>query len=736
MNTIWLRSFKLSLLLIACMPASALAQSFVGSKQCEACHEQAYASWTESHHYQAMLPATPENVAGNFSDQTFEYGGVTSRFYRKGGKYFVETDNRLGELQEFEIAYTFGFYPLQQYLVPFEDGRLQALSIVWDSRPQSQGGQRWIHLYPGEPVTHEDAVHWTGSLQNWNSRCAVCHSTGLEKNYSGTTDRYNTSWEEVNVACEACHGPASGHVDWTTGDQQEAGRGFSFSLADSGAFAPVGDHSSGTMRRVDGKQPTVQVETCAACHSRRSEIAHYQAGQPFNDQYRLTLVEPGMYFPDGQINDEVYVYGSFIQSKMHQAGVVCTNCHDPHSNRLLANDNSLCAQCHSASVFDRPEHHHHAADNAGSACVNCHMPAKTYMVVDDRRDHSFRIPEPRLTLALGVPNSCNQCHQDQDAQWAADALASWGVSRDVRAGHAAILNAAWSGQPGALPGLLALANQPAQPAMLRASAILAAQNYPSQEALAGIQQLLLTEDPLLKASAVRAMDWVPEAQRYAMLRDLISDKSRAVRLAVARQLSGIPADQLPPASAAELKTLWQEYLESLQLNADMPEDQMNLGLFFSSTGDMVAAEKAYRRALQLAPAYVPAMLNLADLYRANGLDPQAEPLLLRAIKMAPGQASVQHAMGLLRIRQGDMAKALPHLEIAARDVPINARYNYVYSVALWEAGKRGQAVTNLESVLQTYPGDRDLVSALASYYQQLGEVEKLRLLQERYAPAN
>ena len=682
-----------------------------------------------------MLPATAENVLGNFSDQTFEYGSVTSRFYRDGDRYLVQTDNAKGELQEFEIAYTFGFYPLQQYLVPFDDGRLQALNIVWDSRPGAEGGQRWVHLYPGDPVTHADRVHWTGAFQNWNSRCAVCHSTDLQKNYSGAANSYKTTWAEINVACEACHGPASAHLEWAGGDQEADDKGFPFSLDDRGIFEPAQGLSTRTFSRTDQKRPQVQVQTCAACHSRRGEISAYAAGQPFYDQYQLALLEPPLYYPDGQIDDEVYVYGSFLQSKMHRAGVVCTNCHEPHSNRVRANDNSLCTQCHVSAVFDKPEHHHHQQGSAGAACVNCHMPVNTYMVVDDRHDHSFRVPEPRLTLALGTPNTCNQCHEDKDAQWSLDALSSWGVSSKVRAGHAAVLNSAWSGQTAALPGLLALANQAANSSILRSSAMLATQYYPSQETLALIPQWLASDDPLVRASVIRSMDWVPVAQKYALLRDYISDDSKAVRMAVARQLSSFPADQLPPEYSAEIKTLWQEYVNSMLLNMDMPEEQMNLGVFYSATGDFVAAEKAYRHALKLSPAYIPALLNLADLYRANGLEQQAEPLLLRAIELAPAEASVQHAMGLLRIRQGSLEDALPYLQAAARTEPGNYRYSYVYAVGLWETGSREQAVAELEASLAGSPGNRDLVSALASYYQQLGEEEKLRLLMEQYAPA-
>jgi len=732
-------------LILTLLPQFATAQTYVGSGECESCHAEAYSLWKGSHHYQAMLPATEENVVGDFSGQSFEYAGITSRFYQRDGKYFVETDNAKGEMQEFEIAYTFGFYPLQQYLVPFPDGRYQALNIVWDSRPKDESGQRWVHLYPDipgssePPVTHDDPVHWTGAFQNWNSRCAVCHSTDLQKNYSVASNSYKTSWEEINVACEACHGPASMHMEWAGGDRQATDKGFSFSLNDRGAFGPTqtavaNGESLRTFARLDGKRPTVQVETCAACHSRRSELADFHPGKPFDDQYRLSLIQPGLYHPDGQINDEVYVYGSFLQSKMHQSGVVCTNCHEPHSNAVRMDNNQLCTQCHVSTVFDRPEHHRHKAESEGASCVACHMPVKTYMVVDDRHDHSFRIPEPRLTLEQGIPNTCNQCHKDKDAQWALTALGSWGIASGPRISDAAVLNAAWSGQLAALPGLLALANESTKPAILRASATLATQNFPSQEALTALQQSLSSDETLVRTAAVQSMDWVPVAQRYAMLRDLITDRSKSVRLAVARQLSAFPADQLPGGSKTELEAVLQEYLQSMMHNADMPEEQMSMGMYHTLKDDPVAAEKAYRMSLKLSPGYVPAMLNLADLYRSNGMDKQAEPLLRNAVRLAPQEAPAHHALGLLLIRENRIDEAVAELKLASEAAPYNARYSYVYAVGLWESGQKNQAVRVLETALGRQPGNRELVSALASYYQQLGQTEKLRLLQQQYTP--
>ncbi len=710
--------------------AAAEAAEYGGSQSCESCHAQEVQAWKSSHHYQAMLPASEESVLGDFSGASFTYGGITSRFFRRDGRYFVETDNANGELQEFEIAFTFGFKPLQQYLIAFPDGRYQALNIVWDTRSREAGGQRWIHLYPDpdNPVTHRDRVHWTGSFQNWNSRCASCHSTGLEKHYDSRTDRYQTTWKEVNVACEACHGPASAHLEWAESDRESTDRGFAISLADRGVFGPRDAGSAPTMVRLDGQRPLRQVESCAACHARRSEMADHAPTAPFSDQYRLALIEPGLYHPDGQVEEEVYVYGSFLQSRMHAEGVVCTNCHEPHSNEVYYDDNRLCTQCHAAQTFDRPEHHRHVPDQPGSACVDCHMPATTYMVVDDRRDHSFRVPEPRLSTELGIPNACNRCHSDRTAEWANQALESWGADRAVRAGHAAVLAAAWSGRSTVLPELLALVRDEGKPAIIRASAVLASRNFPSRETLDAVQQLLAADNALLRQAAVRSLDWLPPAERYALLRDLVTDSSKAVRMEVASQLEGLPTAQLPPIAGQPVEALLAEYFQMLSHNSDMPEEQINLAQLQAARGNPVAAEQAYRTALKLSPQFTPAMVNLADLYRANGLDQKAKPLLQQAIEIAPEQAPAHHAMGLLLVREGELGQAVPSLEKAARIEPLTDRYTYVYAVALWETGQREQAVEELEAALRRLPGNRDLTSALAAYYQQLGETEKLQEL--------
>ena len=168
-------------------PASAIA-TYVGSDACASCHRGEADRWGKSQHKVAMQHATETSVLGDFNDAGFDYFGIHSKFFRRDGKFLVETDGQDGKLATFAVKYTFGIDPLQQYLVEFPDGRLQALPIAWDTRPKDKGGQRWFHLYPDEPIRHDDVLHWTRLNQNWNFMCAECHSTGVRKNYDAAED--------------------------------------------------------------------------------------------------------------------------------------------------------------------------------------------------------------------------------------------------------------------------------------------------------------------------------------------------------------------------------------------------------------------------------------------------------------------------------------------------------------------------------------------------------------------
>lgn len=697
------------------LAGTARAADYAGSGTCADCHAQAYRSWQSSMHKQAMEKASEGSVLGDFDNARFEHFGVTSTFFRKGGEYFVRTDNARGELQEFRIAFTFGAYPLQQYLIGFDDGRYQALSVAWDSRPAAQGGQRWFHLYPDEAIPHTDPLHWTGAFQNWNSRCASCHSTNLEKRYDPASDTYQTTWSEINVACEACHGPGSAHLAWAAGDASISNRGLTVDLAERRAWQPG---AKPTPVNASQTPPHRQLEVCAGCHSRRQELGQAHAGAHFLDQYSPQLLTEGLYFPDGQIEDEVYVYGSFTQSRMHAAGVVCSNCHEPHGLTLRAEGNTLCTQCHETATFDAREHHHHTPGSAGAQCANCHMPERTYMVVDPRRDHSFRVPQPILGDLLGTPNACQGCHADRDNSWAQQQLARWYGHQPMRDQHATALAIARANNPAAIDTLVEFARDDDVATIVRATATLESGRFSSPAVVQNAIQQLYADEGLLRIAGVRALDRLPANQRYQLLEPLIADPLKAVRTAVAAALADVPPHNLRPPQRAALEALFAEYLQTLSFSADMPSGQLNLGLFQTARGQRQAALKAYRHALKLSPRYVPALLNLADLYRSMGQDEKAQPLLEDAIRYAPDQAPAYHSLGLLLVRQKHLSRALPHLQRAAMLDPGAARYAFVYGVALHSSGQQEAAIEVLEDAAEAHPHDRQIQGALQAYRQQ------------------
>lgn len=715
----------------AAAPSPVSSENWIGAAACKQCHTEEYKAWTGSHHDLAMQVVSDSSVLGDFNNTYFDYGDIRTQFSRRDGEYWVNTDGPEGKLQDYKVEYVFGIHPLQQYLLALPGGRLHALNVAWDSRTKEEGGQRWFHLYPDEVVDSTDPLHWTGPYQNWNARCAECHSTNLQKNFDPRSAEYSTTWSEVNVACESCHGPGKEHQ----------------LLAESGSLGkhatagfPV-DLSNNTLWRFAKEKPIAetvqtpptrpqQVESCGRCHSRRGTLGDYHYGTDLLDTHRLSLLDEPLYHLDGQIRDEVYVYGSFAQSKMYQSGVVCSNCHDPHSLELKTPGNGVCAQCHRTDVYDTPKHHHHVESSAGAQCANCHMPETTYMVVDPRRDHSMRVPRPDLSVVVGTPNACTQCHSDQSDQWALETLREWDVSFTNTSNHAArIFQRSRKGDARAVPGLEAIAMDGAAAPIWRATATVELGGYSNREAYDTALAMLSSEDPVLRLAAVRALEFVPPQQLASILSPHLNDPTTAVRVEIARVLASLPLDQVDPSFTARLQPLFEEYLRILGTNADMPETQLQFGIFFTARQYWQPAEKAYQRALQLNPQFLPALLNLADLYRTLGKDKDARELLQRGIEVAPDQGAAYHALGLLESRNGQREKALEYLAQAAQLEETGIRHRYVYAIALHDYGRQNASIDQLKVLLRNAPHNLDVLMALVTYNQQLGQIEEAR----RYA---
>jgi len=713
------------ILLIALVLLSGTAHAFTGSESCKSCHLEEYENWRGSHHDLAMQLPGEATVLGDFDNSEFTYNGITSRFFRDGERFMVRTDGEDGKLTDFPVSYVFGVYPLQQYLLPLSRGRLQALSIAWDSRPADQGGQRWYHLYPDEPIDFRDPLHWTGPYQNWNTRCAECHSTDLQKNYDAKSRSFATEFAEINVSCESCHGPGETHLELAREEKLQGAHqgGFPTDLAQRGEWA-FPDNAPIAQRRTP-LQSRAQIDSCGRCHARRGTLDDYHYGADLLDTHRLSMPQWPLYYHDGQILDEVYVYGSFVQSKMHQAGVVCSNCHEPHTLNLRAPGNGVCAQCHKPERYDNPQHHRHPADSSGARCANCHMPETTYMGVDPRRDHSMRIPRPDLSVVMGTPNACNMCHQDQDASWALEALRGWGVQfRDTGSHPARAFQRLDQGDGRGVPALAQLANDPGAAPIWRATAMEALGQVGGREAMQSMSALLYDDDSIIRASTVRSLEFMPLHQRFQLLQPLITDDIATVRMEVASSLAGVPLDQVSPEQAASLAALFKEYETIQRKHADMPGVQLQLGVFLMSRGDTPAAEKAYREALYLNPQLLPARLNLADLLRTLGREDEAREQLLLALEVAPRSGDTLHALGLLETRSKDPKKALSYLKQAARLETGGTRHRFVYAIALHDLGQPEEAVRELKSLSRAAPGNQEVLLALANYSAELGQREQ------------
>jgi Tfp pilus assembly protein PilF len=712
------------------------AAQFVGSEQCRSCHVSQSDAWSRSHHKAAMADATPQTVLGNFADATFDYAGIRSQFFARDGKFYVRTDGSDGQLATFEIQYTFGVYPLQQYLIALPKGRLQALAIAWDARPREQGGQHWFHLNASERVTSTDELHWTRPSQNWNYMCADCHSTAVRKNYDAQADQFKTHWSEISVGCEACHGPGSRHIAWAASSARSSDPtyGLTNRLDERGGVLWFANAATGNSARSRPRTSDREIETCAQCHSRRAQIADgYEAGKSYYDYYRPALLESPLYHVDGQQRGEVYEWGSFVQSKMYAHGVTCSDCHDPHSGTLRGGERpgGVCATCHLPAKYDTPAHQHHPAA-AGVTCVSCHMPATTYMTVDARRDHSLRIPRPDLSARLGVPNACTGCHTSRPASWAAGQVASWRGGDTSALGHqrfADALDAAERGASGARAMLRALATDTTQPAIARATAF-SRLSSGDRATFAVVAAGLDASDPLLRLGALRSLLTLAPDQRAQLLAPRLSDSARAVRIDAAGMHPGktwVTDDS--QRSAFDRAVL--EFVAAQRYNADRADARARLGTFLAVQGDISGAASELLHAIGRDPFFIPAYANLADVYRAQGPshDADAEQILRRGLSLVPGNAALHYALGLTLVRLGRKVSAVAELERASTLAPTDLRFLYTYAVGLYSTGNVSASLKALDKILTMDENNRDALAALASYLNEQGHPE----LAKRYA---
>jgi tetratricopeptide (TPR) repeat protein len=698
------------------------AATFIGSGACQTCHADAFADWVGSHHERAMQIATADTVLGDFNNSSLDYFGSTTRFFTRDDGYFVLTRDALGQDREFRIAYTFGVEPLQQYLIEFPGGRLQTLAFSWDARPTAEGGQRWFHTYGDEYIAPDDELHWTGPQQNWNYMCAECHSTNVDMGFDAESDAFTTTYSEISVGCESCHGPGSAHVELASSGNDKVDYGLEVDLDDRGDTTWIMNPGTGIAERSELRMvPQQQPEACGRCHSRRGIIApDYEYGEPLAHTHMPALLDEALYFDDGQILDEVYVYGSFLQSRMYQAGVSCTDCHNPHSVKLVAGDDpsAVCAQCHLSTKFAAPEHARHTREQAG--CVDCHMASRTYMGVDDRRDHSFRIPRPDLTASIGTPNACSNCHGDRDANWATAAISTWrGDDAWQRPHFATALHAGRHGFANDL--LLEVITGNDYPGIARATAVsLLAQPLGRQE-FRTLEAQLGNADVLIRIAALRQLrNFPPELRLRLPGSRLLADPVRGVRIEAVSTYAGMQ-DLLPLEDARAYSRAERDYRESYEAIANRPEALLALAAFESAEGRVPEALELYQTALRMEPRAASARVNLADMLRGLGREAEAEAVLREGLELDATNAALHYALGLSLVRSSRTDAALEELRRAADLEPGIPRYAYVLSVALNSLGQPQQALKVMGDAHAQFDGNFDIAMGLATMRRDSGD---------------
>ena len=706
---------------------------FTGGKACIECHQKEYRLWKGSDHDSAMAVASDTSVRGNFNNAEFTFNGITSKFYKRAGKFFVYTEGPGGIMKEFQVTHTFGIRPLQQYLIPFENGKYQGLPIAWNTTEH-----KWFHMaamvYKPEDLKPDNWLYWTNQAQNWNSMCAECHSTNLQKNYNLESKSYHTTWNDINVNCEACHGPGSLHIEWARLPE----------------LARPQDNNTGLVVKTSKITSRQYVESCAPCHARRSSTGPYDHAHSEFLSYAIPqLPTRPAYYIDGQFKDEDYEYGSFTQSKMYMKDVRCGDCHDPHSLKRKFGGNALCTQCHRADEYDTFNHHMHKSKGEngtsfvnkqgrklvagdGNLCRDCHMPGRYYMGIDRRYDHSMRIPRPDLSIQLGTPNACINCHDDKTDQWALQNVNKWYGERK-KAHYGTILAEAAAGKAGADSGLLRIINSNLYPEIIRATAIGYLSGYPSVKAQDALKKALNDPDPLLRLTAAENYLSADSALLLHTLLPLLSDPIKTVRMEAASRLATYPKTAFGEVQFPLFVKAMEEYKHSQEYVADFPAGSYNLGNYYSKLKDLPRAEENYLAAIAIDNLFYPAKLNLALIYYKQGKIDPAERLYLDLVKNHPEVAEGFYYLALLYGEQKKYAEAIALLETASTMPNCNPRTWYNLGLLYQATGQNEKCVATLQRGLSLQPCNYDMLYALFAFYMNQHDrvkaapcIEKLR----------
>ncbi|MGL2993345.1 tetratricopeptide repeat protein [Flavobacterium sp. TSSA_36] len=677
--------------------------TYVGDSKCIDCHRATHQQWTTSHHYKSMLLPTPETVKGDFNTSTYTADGVTSHFFKKGTKFFINTEGEDGKNHDYEVKYVFGFTPLQQYLVAFPGGRMQVPRVSWDTEKK-----RWYHQYSGQKIASHDWLHWTGNSQNWNTMCATCHSTNLQKKYSSATDSYQTTFDVINVSCESCHGPGASHLDYIKGAAYQSGERM------KGSFLKLAKNSS----------QKEEINTCAPCHARATEIAptHIESTELL-DNYIPQIPDKEYYFEDGQIKEEDYIYASFLQSKMYNKGVKCSDCHDVHTTQLKRQGNQTCTKCHVASQYDTRKHTFHATDGEGAKCVSCHMPGRFYMGNDYRHDHNFKAPRPDLSQRYGTPNACSNCHKNKTNAELAKTVVQWyGEKRAYHFAEDLVPGSALNEM--SEPHLLRLIYGKKVPQIIKATAAFYLSSIQTPKSVAALLFCLKSQEAQVRYRSIRSLQNFPPEQWMPHVFPLLKDKVRAVRIAAADLVVSIPLATLPATFQSDFKAAQNELVQFLHYQTDFSAGNVLLADYYMKTNELEKAKIYYLKGLKKDDQMNYAWLNLSAVYNAQGNNTQALASLVKAAKNDPKNERIFYNLGLLYSEMNQPKAAVAAFDKALLLGSKNPKLYYNYSLLLLQSQKIEEAQRVISKGITITPYASELYYALAFVYMQSNAMDK------------
>ena len=708
-------------------PSAPVSQVAPASETCRECHVAEYEAWRTSHH------ALAERAVDGKIDRTafdpvhaFKAGSKTNEARFHDGEFQIVTLGSKTNLEAYPVERVIGVEPVRQFLTSVKNGRWQVQEDSYD--PKSD---QWFDVFGADDRQPGEWGHWTGRGMNWNSTCAECHNTRLQKNYDDATDSYRTTMDEMAVGCGACHASLTEHAAW-----QQA--------------HPGGKEKDPTVAR---PAPAQTLGTCGSCHSRREDLTgHFAPGQSFFDEYQMQILdETDTWFADGQVHGEDYELASFLGSRMSQRGVICIDCHNPHSAKTLLSGNDLCMRCHNGSFSNAPiilppEHSHHSVASAGNQCIACHMPVTVYMQRHARHDHGFTIPDPLLTRELGIPNACNRCHTDKSADWAAASTEKWygqKMERHTRE-RTRWMAAAQKGDDSAKAHLIEMLAPERESFYWRAAAAGLLWRWSEDASVKKSLLASLKDDhPLVREKAINSLEPLADSGDDGVttaLRPMLNDASRNVRVAAAWSLRA--SLDMQSGAGRELQAM-------LDFNADQPIGRYRKAKFVLARHDPTEALIHLLKAAEWDPYSPPFRFEIADVLTQLGrtnegiqelqelcrLQPQSveaqfklglaladaqqiEPAVAafkQAVKLDPENTLAWYNLGLASIAIGQVEESLTALDRAAALAPKEPQIPYERARTLVRAGRYTEARTAAKKALQMQPDFKpalDLLEAL------------------------